>query len=102
MNALTVDPGKTDRVYNEYFLMEDDRWFPGVAPAPGPGATPIWSRTTTIHYLNVNDLEKPLDGGDPPGTIQIKEIVVTVTGIRDTGSVFGPPKRVAVRVYKAE
>ena len=99
---LTVAPSTTKQVYNEYFSQEDDRWLPGTEATAPSGKTPLWSRTTTIRYYNVNDLETPLDNGAPPGSIQIKEIVVAVEGIREAGSPLGPSKKIAVRLYKAE
>lgn len=100
--ALTIAPGDTQRVYDEYFSKQDDRWQPGTAASAPTGKTPLWSRTTTIRQFNVNDLSMPLDGGALLGEVQIKEIVVSVQAIRASGNPLGPGKRLAVRVYKAE
>ena len=98
---LAINSG-TDRIIEEYFSRRDKSWKPGVeADATADSDLALMRRTSTIRQFNINDLSTPLDNSAPPGTVQIREITVQVRSTR-TGSVLGPGKQTAVRVFKSQ
>jgi hypothetical protein len=101
-SPLLAITARTERVFEEYFSQRDKLWMPGVeADATADGDLALMRRTSTIRQFNVNDLLTPLDNSAPPGSVQIREIVVQVQSTR-TGSPLGPGKETAVRVFKSQ
>ncbi len=98
---LAITAG-TERVFEEYFSQRDKIWRPGLeADAIADGDLALMRRTSTIRQFNVNDLATPLDNSAPPGSVQIREIVVQAQSTR-TGSPLGPGKETAIRVFKSQ
>jgi len=98
---LAITAG-TERVFDEYFSQRDKIWKPGVeADATADSDLALLLRTSTIRQFNVNDLNTPLDNSAPPGSVQIREIVVQVLSTR-TGSPLGPGKQTAIRLFKSQ
>ncbi len=106
---LTVPGGKTELDTPEVWTEEDGRWIAGtIADAEGAGKTPLWQRDTRIRQFAVLDLldtsgtPTPLDGNAPPGSVQIKEIQVTLTTARQAGGILHKPEDLVVRLYKSQ
>ena len=98
---LAITAG-TERIFEEYFSRRDKIWRPGIeSDATADGDRALLRRTSTIRQFNVNDLATPLDNSAPPGSVQIREIIVQVQSTR-TGSPLGPGKETAVRVFKSQ
>ena len=98
---LAITTG-TDRVLEEYLSQRDKVWKPGVeADAVADSDLALARRTATIRQFNINDLASPLDNSAPPGSVQIREIIVQVRSTR-AGSPLGPGKRTAVRLFKSQ
>lgn len=115
-DQLTVPVGSTERVTVEVWTapLPND-------PSPSEGlhgywreanpdeitdALVEWTRRTRIRQFNVSDLltndPTPLDGGTPPGSVQVKEIDVEVASGRADGIALGPNRALRVRLFKAQ
>lgn len=101
---LTLPDGEISLVTNEVYTREDEEFIPGTAAdAVSAGKQPLWTRTTTVQQFNVNDLTNPIPGspaGTPDPSAQIKQIEVTVAGLREGGP-LGASKSLTVRVMKS-
>lgn len=102
--ALTVPAGATELVVEEVWKDEDGQWLtPDKAHATG---LVRWTRQTRVRQFNISDLltadPTPLDGGAPPGSVQVKEIEVEVTPGRESSIALGPRKSLRVRLFKAQ
>lgn len=96
--ALAVPGGTTEQVVVERYSRDQHR-FVDALPA---GDVSLYTRTTTVRQYNVADLETPLDGGAPPGTVHLKEIVVEVERDRDEEGLFSSGKDIVLKVYKSQ
>lgn len=85
----------TERVYEEHFSPLTESWVPGAAPT---GTDVEWERTTTVRQFSVTDLVNPRQATDPPGSIHLKEIVVTIEG----RSFQTAAKSITVRRFKSQ
>ena len=99
---LTVPDGETQLIVEQHYSENDDRWKAGTDPGSGDAA--LFTRTTTIRQFGidpsaVSGLTAPIQGGDPPATIHLKEIQVNVLG--HVGGPLGPQKQITVRVFKS-
>ena len=99
---LTVPDGDTELVVEQHYSENDDKWKDGTAPAGGDNA--LFTRTTTIRQFGidpavVSGLTAPIQGGQSPATIHLKEIQVNVLG--HVGGPLGPQKQITVRVFKS-
>lgn len=99
---LTIPDGDEDLVVEQHFSEKDHRWKAGKDPAGGD--TALFTRTTTIRQFGIDPsvpsgLTAPIQGGDPPATIHLKEIQVNVLG--RAGGPLGPQKQITVRVFKS-
>lgn len=100
-DPLTILAG-TERVFDEYYSMNDKTWKPGTqADADAAGDPPLMTRTTTVRQFNVNDLVTPLDETAPAGAVQLKEVTVVARSTR-AGGPLGPGKQNTVRVLIAQ
>jgi hypothetical protein len=111
--------GGTVKVFGDFFSSADQRWKPCDAPLPVdcdpancvvPVADPArWTRTTCIRQFSNDDVTDDgiLSDGEAlafdatPSRIHLKEIVVRVSGSRQS-PVFGPAKRLTVRTLKSQ
>ena len=99
---MTIPDGDTELVVEEHYSENEDRWKDGKDPAGGDHA--LFTRTTTIRQFGVDPsapsgLTAPIQGGETPSTIHLKEIQVNVLG--RVGGPLGPQKQITVRVYKS-
>lgn len=103
--VITLDVGDTELTMDEVYTEEDGDFIAGTAAeARGAGKTPLWTRTSRIRQFNVNELNTPLPGEDPTaptGSVHVKEIQVTVVGLREGGGPLGQSKALTVRVLKS-
>ncbi|HUO86284.1 MAG TPA: hypothetical protein VM617_02750 [Thermoanaerobaculia bacterium] len=101
---LTVPVGDTEAITDEVWVEEDGTWIEAEDLAIGDTVT--WTRQTRIRQFNVNDLlgtsPTPLEGGSPPGAVQIKEIEVEVSTGREGSIALGPARSLRVRLFKAQ
>ena len=97
----------TELVTDEYFSITDHSWKPGLIP--GDGSDPgTFTRTTRVRQFSVIALEdellddsEALDALADPGQVHLKEIRVTVEGVRTAGP-LGPSKRIALTMLKSQ
>lgn len=101
---LTIDPGDLELIHDEVYTEEDGTFIEGTAAeAVDAGKSPLWTRVTRIRQFNVNDLNDPLPGEDPlnpTGDVHVKEIQVTVQGLRQGGP-LGRSRDLTVRLLKS-
>lgn len=101
---LIINPGDLELIHNEVYTEEDGTFIEGtVSDAESDGKSPLWSRVTRIRQFNVNNLDNPLPGEDPlspTGNVHVKEIQVTVEGLR-RGGPLGSPQDLTVRFLKS-
>lgn len=105
-DLLRVPVGATEVVRDEVWTEEDNSWITGTLATVEGDKTVRWTRQTRIRQFNVNDLlgssPTPLDGGTPPGSVQVKEIEVEVGTSRQGGIALGPARSLRVRLFKAQ
>lgn len=101
---ITIPTGDLEVVRNEVYTEEDGTFIAGTAAeAETDGKSPLWTRVTRIRQFNVNDLNDPLPGEDPlnpTGDVHVKEIQVTVQGLRQGGP-LGNSQDLTVRLLKS-
>ena len=105
---LTIPAGQTEITIDEYWSESEKKWKPGTAPT---GVTPPWIRTTVVRQYNISavdqtvdnfDFEKSeaVDGNTPAEAVHLKELVVTVQGMRS--GPLGPRRDLVLRTLKAK
>lgn len=101
---VTLTAG-TELVTDEYFSLNDHAWMLGAAPVDGSAT---FTRTTRVRQFSVIALEnelledsEALDSLADPGQVHLKEIRVTVEGLRTAGPI-GPSKRITLTMLKSQ
>ena len=105
-SSLTLNAG-TERLYEEYYSVEDRDWKTGGPPTDGTDPA-LWTRDTRVRQYSVRALEdgvlevdEALVAGSPASEIHLKEVEVTVESTARSGF-LGPGKQLTVRTLKAQ
>ena len=101
---MTITAG-TENVFEEYYSMTDKIWKDGPAPNDATDLA-SWSRVATVRQYAVNALDdeildpaEALPAGSDPSRIHLKELEITVQGLREA-TVLGPSKQIVIRGMK--
>jgi len=108
-DLLQIQAG-TERVFNEYYSENDQRWVTGTLSDVPVGDEAPYLRVTTIRQYHINEfLDAQAESRDPvplpatalPNQVHLKEIEVDVSGTR-AGGPLGASKDLSLRAVKAD